>query len=419
MLSQQEYMVLQQPVRYLHIRIEILNENDRVIDSIEGYSISGGLNFDGNSTYRRTGDLEMIIINQSNVLPANDSNIWFNRKVRIKIGLKNFNDEIIWFNQGIFLIQDADLDLSKDQKTISISLTDLVANLDGTFKGTLSNEVKIINSGVTVSEAIKSTVIQLGKVLINDVRVNGSSATVPFTIEKSPNSSIYDLAKELVDLYMGYEMFFDKNGRFIVRKIKDGKNDPIVWDFSEMDVTINCIKNIDFSNVKNSIYVWGRKNEDGTQTKWVYRNKYSRQTISDRDSINDMVHGDICHVLDNGASYMWDDTLTTPTWVELDFNVVPDFNIESIGERKFVYDDSKIFNDNQARLRAEYELKQKSNFAETVSFNCLPLYGLEVNQKIYLKENSIGIDGDYLIKRISMPLSINGQMSIEATKIHY
>jgi hypothetical protein len=41
---------------------------------------------------------------------------------------------------------------------------------------------------------------------------------------------------------------------------------------------------------------------------------------------------------------------------------------------------------------------------------------LEPNTRIHLSDPETGIEGDYIISRISLPLTYNGIMSITATK---
>ena len=52
----------------------------------------------------------------------------------------------------------------------------------------------------------------------------------------------------------------------------------------------------------------------------------------------------------------------------------------------------------------------------TISISALPVYYLEPNTRITVLDNASGIFGDYIIKTISLPLDINGTMSISAYK---
>lgn len=53
---------------------------------------------------------------------------------------------------------------------------------------------------------------------------------------------------------------------------------------------------------------------------------------------------------------------------------------------------------------------------ESISLKTIPIYHLEPNTRIFVKDEVSKIDGDYIISKISIPLTYNGQMSINATK---
>lgn len=53
---------------------------------------------------------------------------------------------------------------------------------------------------------------------------------------------------------------------------------------------------------------------------------------------------------------------------------------------------------------------------ESISLSALPVYYLQPNTRIFVKDENSGIEGEYIISRISLPLQYNGMMSISATK---
>lgn len=56
--------------------------------------------------------------------------------------------------------------------------------------------------------------------------------------------------------------------------------------------------------------------------------------------------------------------------------------------------------------------------SEQISLNSVPIYSLQVNNHISVKDDeNISINGDYIISRITIPLNYNGLMSISATKV--
>ena len=76
---------------------------------------------------------------------------------------------------------------------------------------------------------------------------------------------------------------------------------------------------------------------------------------------------------------------------------------------------------NGGALRSAYEqvrkeLYQYTNYNEQVSLTTLPIYYLEPNIRITIRDVQSGIYGDYMIKSFSLPLDINGTMSISCTK---
>lgn len=53
---------------------------------------------------------------------------------------------------------------------------------------------------------------------------------------------------------------------------------------------------------------------------------------------------------------------------------------------------------------------------ETVSLASIPVYYLEPNTRVYIHDDNSGIDGEYIVDRISLPLQYSGTMNISATK---
>lgn len=53
---------------------------------------------------------------------------------------------------------------------------------------------------------------------------------------------------------------------------------------------------------------------------------------------------------------------------------------------------------------------------ESISVTSLPVYYLQPNTRIFVRDSNSGIEGEYIVSRISLPLTYNGTMSISATK---
>lgn len=62
-------------------------------------------------------------------------------------------------------------------------------------------------------------------------------------------------------------------------------------------------------------------------------------------------------------------------------------------------------------------LNESAFVAESLSITSVPIYYLDVNTKIQIADNDRGINGEYLVSKLTIPLAYNGTMSITATNI--
>ena len=53
----------------------------------------------------------------------------------------------------------------------------------------------------------------------------------------------------------------------------------------------------------------------------------------------------------------------------------------------------------------------------SITLSAIPIYHLEPNTRIFVRDDESGIIGEYIITRITFPLDANGTMSINATKV--
>ena len=123
--------------REIFARITVLDMNELPIEYIEGKITAGSVNVDGASAVRRTCNLTMV---------AKDANInefyWgFKRKMRLEVGVKNTIDlkypDIIWFNQGVFVITSFNITQSTNNFTITLNGKDKMCLLNGDIAGHL------------------------------------------------------------------------------------------------------------------------------------------------------------------------------------------------------------------------------------------------------------------------------------------
>ena len=122
----------------IYARLTSLTFLEMPIEHIEGRVTGGSINIDGTSSSRRTCNLTLI---------AQEVNInqfyWgLTHKFKVEIGIVNTidsrYDDIIWFNQGKFVITNFNVSLSATSYTITINGKDKMSLLNGDLGGQLT-----------------------------------------------------------------------------------------------------------------------------------------------------------------------------------------------------------------------------------------------------------------------------------------
>lgn len=123
--------------RIIYARITALTFEENPIEQIEGKITGGTLSIDGSSSLRRTCSSLSIVSQEINIT---DYYWGLNTKFNLEIGIKSevTNDEIIWFQQGIFLITAFSTSYSTSNFNITISGQDKMCLLNGTIGGNIS-----------------------------------------------------------------------------------------------------------------------------------------------------------------------------------------------------------------------------------------------------------------------------------------
>lgn len=72
---------------------------------------------------------------------------------------------------------------------------------------------------------------------------------------------------------------------------------------------------------------------------------------------------------------------------------------------------------NGADVKIKDLLYQYTHYNESINLSCIPIYHLEPNTLISVKDLDVNVADDYLITSISLPLNTSGAMSIGASKV--
>jgi hypothetical protein len=372
--TQTDYDLVQMKVRNTRIKVDVLNFNFQTVNSLEGYVTDGSISVDATSDIRRTCNLTLAI-ERSDKMISPGGELWLDKFIRIYEGIDNPRDNgnTVWWNMGVFLINNPNTVYNVNTRTVSFEGLDLMAKLTGRRNGQLPAVATVVYAGSKIADVVKQTITQLGgfeKYIIEDV-----GYTIPYDIKKDMGSTIYDLLVEIRDLYSDWEMFFDVDGVFHWQQIPDGENEPVVVNFDQLNqpLVISDSIDVDFENVKNNIIVYGRLLDSGEQV-----------MATAKDTIE-----------------------SSP------------YNIDKIGQINYIVDDERIYNNDLAAQRARYELFLHARMNDAIVLEVVPIYWLnDVNIKINYTNEKIGIAGEYLIKSLEIPLGISSSMTINAVKVY-
>lgn len=93
---------------------------------------------------------------------------------------------------------------------------------------------------------------------------------------------------------------------------------------------------------------------------------------------------------------------------------LPGFRYIQIGDYEGMFSISA--QGKSAKDKLDELLYQHSYCIESINITSIPVYYLEPNTRIYVEDKKTNLQGDYIISKITIPLTYNGTMSITATK---
>lgn len=138
-----------------------------------------------------------------------------------------------------------------------------------------------------------------------------------------------------------------------------------------------------------------------------YINKYSTKAVGVRPkAINDndvksIYYKEIPQVIFQTGEETYEHQ-TGYTYIQLQGTMENLFTISSKGK--------------SAKERIEELLYTHGYCVESISLTAIPVYHLEPNSRILVRDDDCGINGEYLVNKITIPLTYNGTMNITATK---
>lgn len=381
MATSNEIKVAKQRSRNLHVKINILNFNLQTVDEISGVALDGAnFTIDATSDIRRTCSISIVPISSSYNIEFG-SNIWIDKYVKIYVGIEDIsnNNEIVYTNMGIYLINNPNRTYDAINNVLTINGLDIMSKLTGLRNGYLEGIEYQIKKNTSIKNSMISA-IALGGFKKYSIATPSPTSVTPNAISISIGGTVFDLVSQLRDINASYQTFFDVNGKFIFNLIPSGKNEQIMVDDTIWSKNlISYSTDISFENVKNSIEVFGK-----TQSNGITPYGKSEDTNPSSPFYINGSAGKIRMVLSGGE-----------------------------------YDN--ISSNSLAQQRANYELYLRCKLQDQIQIQCVPIYWLDVNWVVEItlpNKQGTPIKDKYIIKRIDTNVGINGTQSITLMKYY-
>ena len=465
-LTQQQIQLLKQPIIQRYVKLYLLNFELQRVNEISGNLISCSVSGDGNSDLRHNCNVSLVVTDSSFDIQAGGQ-IWLDKFIQPQIGTVDiYTQEIVWENQGIFLINSPSWDYDATTNTLSFEGLDLVSKLTGLRNGELEGLPTTIAQGENVREAIIATLALAGftrYVVSECINVDGSIQEVPYDLTVKQGSTVWDLLKLLRDILPQYQMYFDKEGVFHYDLIPSGQNMPSTFDDDLLkNVLIKEKINTNFENVKNYIEVYGKTHsvnffssetsvsggdfsltidslasiEEYVMIGWVTPSAIDNVNITlnvNNTGAKNLVNynGSSVNSLDSDTYYVAQ-YQSNGTWLFLGHlqpqAIFADTNPESpfyingtTGIIRYVCtggDYDNIQSDYLALQRAKLEIYWRCRLNDNITLNTIPIPWLDVNILFTHSIKNSNNNEQWIIDKYSVDYNETGEMSITAHKYY-
>ena len=314
--------------------------------------------------------------------------------IQIFIGIEDVtnNNEVIYSNLGLYLINNPSQVYDATNNTITINGIDLMAKITGIRNGYLEGITYQIEKDSNIQGAITALIHNECGFSNYSIDQPLPTTTVPNELSFGLGSTAYDILKQLRDINANYQTYFDQEGIFWFNRIPSGVNEQIMVDDDIWEKTlISYKKSTDFESVKNYIEVFGKTQDDGhTPYGLAFENNPQSPFYVGQEFENKI------RIVLSGGEYD---------------------NIYPLADYEVSVDE---FN-SLAQQRANYELYTRCRLQDQIEINCVPIYWLDVNWLTNITlPNKQGKEEkqQYIIKKISTTLGVNGTQNITMMKYY-
>lgn len=371
-------------IKYL-LKVELMDYNENVLDEITediSQEDAGSISINYQQGVRRSCSITLInTFKKYN--PSPENLIWCNTKFKIYTGISVYNnttdeEDYYWFSQGVYILTNPNVLRSMSKKTITLNGVDKFGifgsetnfhELDGTYL-------------IPANTTLKNIVIDiLGLDMGNGNKLDPKFPKIdsyigelhlPYEIKKSPESFFSEILIELGNIF-ACDIYYDGDGY------------------------LNFVKGNEYNFMDNESPLWH------------YTDAFSEYGDANLELKFTEVYNVIKVIGNNPASKLYETVLkntdpTSPTRVDL------------IGERSKYIESSFCYSQARTDDFAKYLLKKYSIMQLAISFSSAFIPHLDVNKAISIDDEYYNYkEQKFIIQGLTIPLSSNAQISVEAT----
>lgn len=278
----------------LKLKIEVLDEQQKIIGNLECDIQSGSMSINGESDVRRTANFVIQPTLKEKIKLTENSLLWLNKDIRMSVGLYNpRTKQDKYYPIGCYVYTDTSGTYDATTDNLTINCADFMKKLDGTKNGQLGALIisypaykenpttgAVIQRNI-IRNAVIETLEKLARITnhrIDDIgeykampdyneswekyREENQETwnTIPFDQEFSAGCSVLSILTTFRDLYPNYEMFFDMEANTFICQLKPMcyEDDIYIDDSFLQRVLISENTSIDMTTVRNVCEVWGQ-----------------------------------------------------------------------------------------------------------------------------------------------------------------
>ena len=278
-MGSQEIALVKQNNQRRYVKLQVLNRDWRSVAVIQGKLVSCNVSIDGSENVKRTASVsietEHDYVNTPNGIIDLQRDLPIDSYIKLWAGIEDANTlRVRWYSQGVFIITQSSYNFDPATRTLSMTLADLMTDLNGERGGELHAYTSIVKNKQRCDDVIKNVLELIG---INTYSIEpitvlrpvnepfDENATeddyyIPYDMNFSVGVTAYEIINKIVGLYPYYEMGFDENGMFYVRKEMLEQDDSYVVINAEdiASLVLSEDVSIDWNYVRNHIEVWGK-----------------------------------------------------------------------------------------------------------------------------------------------------------------